>query len=1848
MELGRARLPLACLALLTVAACSGSTRTDTLRVTAFTTELDSSGDQATLRLRFHRPAVGPEQVGRPLGDPPLILRPEVPVTAHWADRQTLVMVPTAPLRPSTAYTVWLTGRLAELSEQRLFRFVHRPLKVTGLTGADLQALPPQPRLVLALDQAVQARQIEQRCTFFDDDHVRFVRVTALDPAAVTRFVAFQPRERFAQGQRYTLHCLGLVPAEGTAPMTEPWAQKVSTYPLFYVAGSDPRDRPPADAVRVRIRFSTPVKLESLRQHLRITPAAPGLVKGALLHDGRTFVAELSLSSRTQYTVEVASGLTDQYGQALQRAERWQFTTDRPLGQLQMEKGIFVVETAAAGYPVWTRNLSRMEIECAAVPRDRLVRVLTSTMNYDPWYSEDDAKKPVDWKHLGLGQKLQTLPVTAAEHQWQLHQLRLGTLCGGANAEGVYLAELRSPDLKPHPHAPWRFRPRQRVLANVTDLGMLLKVGPASGLVWVTRISTGKPAAGVALTVYSTRGEVVLRGKTDASGLLRLPGARQMLEHTATRAEDWADRAQRLIVVAEQGRDLAVVDANWSNGIQIWNFGVPVDHSDALVRVRGFIQSDRGIYRPGELVHLKGLVRRVKLGELPRVPEDRDVAVEVRDPRGRVTSTLKLPLSPFGGFAFDLPLTADAALGDHQVTATVAGQTFQERFSVQAFRKVTFEVNLTRKPESPRLGDPLRFAGQARYLFGAPVAAGKVKWQVHRRPHRVRVAQYPTYTFADVTAERRWWAWWEEQTSETTFVTEGQGLTDAAGGFAFEAKDTAERPKEATDYLVHVTVTDETDQSVGRSVAVTAHQTDVYLGLHTQEYVQAVGMAFAIQAVAVKPDGTPAAAAATVSLIQTKYECTWRGRHRAYQSCDRKEQVVWTKDVAIPAGSPATVPILPRAPGEYLVRLTAKDGRGGTVAAADGVWVLGPGEAFWSGDESARFTLVASKTSYRPGEVARLVPRDNLGPTTALVTLERDGILDATVTPLPSASVGVKVPLAVRHAPNVFASVTLVRGRTGASDAQRPRFKMGLANLQVTAKEQELRVAVTPERPGYEPGQPVSATVRVTDAAGQPVRAEVSVSVADEGVLQLIGYRTPNPMKAFYAPWGLGVDSATNWNRISRMSSPEVRDLEAGGDSGGAGAPKVRSSFVSSAFFAPALLTDARGEARVTFKAPDNLTAFRIMAVAADPGSRFGAGDVRFTVKKPLMASPVLPRFLAAGDQAEVGVIVHNYTGRAGRATITASTDGFRLEADSQTVTLPAAGGTRVRFNGTVAEARQARFTFAVTMGEHRDALTLTVPVVRPLAYATQTLASGRAAPGAAVPVAWASTVLPADSRLEVRVDQTGLADLADSLRYLIEYPYGCLEQTLSRFIPLTKVQDLAASLGLADLQGTKLREYIRAGVDRVIRHQHDDGHFSLWPAGQAYPHLTTYALYGLAEARKAGVQVDATVLSRGRAALRRYANDPQRAAAVPGGEAATLALAAALLAEHGEPDRGLNARLFEARAALPYYGKASLLLALVRAKAPAAQVSTVLAELRAGITLEGGRATVREWSEASHPGVPWAHFMSSDARTSAIVLSALLEAAPQDPAIPALVEGLKAAQRGRGRFANTQENLYALVALADWARGQSTAATPVTVRLGGKTLAQRTLRKGEVLAARASLSDLAPGSLSLVAARPVHWTVRLVTAQRADQSRPLHAGMTVVRSYLDPRTGTPLAKIRAGDLIKVRLQVVLPTRRHYLALVDRLPAGFEPVNTALATQSAPPVGGRRPPSWSPPTWTYQELHDDRVQAFADDLRDGSHTLEYLARATLPGTFTAAPAQAELMYEPDVLGRTAATRVTVLP
>ena len=1823
------------------------------------------GDTA-LRVRFNAPVVDHGQVGQTLAQAPVSISPPLRVAASWSDRQTLVLKPLSRLRPSTHYRVALTSGVARrVKGETRFSFVHRPLSVQRLAGLDHSGrIRPTRPLVLHLDQPVLAGEVARGCELLPEAGGAPMALSVPDPELVANAVHLRPARPLARDAAYTLRCVELRGHGGNVGLPQPYQARLRTLARFKVLQWGPRSgNIPSDEVPVTLRFSTPVALAAVRRALTIRPWARGLRRGTLDSTRTRYTALLDLKTTTGYTVQLSRALRDSSGQRLARGQRWSFTTSDASARLTMQRGIYALEPGQGGYPVWSRNVHQFELACARVPRRRVVRLLTSGMNYDPWYSST-ADKDLRWRKLGLRLQRRKLRVPKARNKWRLTRLKLARLCGGgARPGGLYLAEVRTDEVKPRRRS-YRYRPRQRVLANVTDLGVMLKVGPASGLVWVTGINSGEPVSGARVTVYTLRGREAHVTTTNSQGIARLPGSARLLrqpgahDKNALEQGQFADdydiyRSQRLIVTVDKGGDMAVVDGNWANGIQIWNFGVPADRSGGRARIRGLIQSDRGIYRPGERVNFKGLLREIRAGQPPQVPRQRRVQVHVTNSRNATVLRRRLRLSSFGGFSFKLQLAQSAPLGDYRVSATIAGQTVRERFTVEEFRKVSFELRF-RGHERHARGGKHRIKLQARYLFGAPVNSARVRWSVQRRDHRLRPARFPQYTFTDQANRGRYY-WWDRRQRHPRFVTDGEGETDDQGRLSMEFNAAASGQAGPQDFLVQATVKDQTDQSVSKRAVVTAHPTDIYLGLHAQEYVQAVGMPFAINTVAISPGGRQVAGRGKLTLTRVQYVCQDRrsGRYRSYRSCKRRHQRALSRRVRLPATGNGVERVLLTRPGEYMARLSGRDSRGREVAASTHVWVIGQGQAFWSGDESARLALVAGKRVYRPGDTARLAALNGLGRSTALVTLERGGVLDAFVTTLQSSGQGLHVPLGTRHAPNVYASVAMVRGRTGPGDRARPRFKLGVVELRVATDHQRLQVQVQTERARYEPGQQVRGTLSVTDAKGKPVAAEVSLSAADEGLLALVAYRTPDPMAHFYKPWGLGVDASTNLNRVARLNDPLANDPDGGGDSGGDGEQPVRSRFVNSAFWAPALLTNAAGRASFSFKAPDNLTAFRLMAVAADRGSRFGSAQGRLTVTKPLLAKPVLPRFFAAGDRTEVGLVVHNYTGRAGRATVTVRASGLTLDRRQASVRLSSRGSARVRFGATVGMERQARVRFSVRMGRgsrrHSDALELTLPVRRQMVVERTTLASGEVNGRAEVALSWPQDLLPADSRLEVSVDRTGLSELGPSLRYLVRYPYGCLEQTLSGFIPLTKVQDLARSLSLQELRGPRLQGFIRAGVAKVIRHQHDTGQFSLWPGSQTYPHLTTYAMYGLAEARKAGVRVDRGALDRGLRAVRAWATSSQRLL-TPGGELANMALAAYVMAALGAADPGLNARLYEAREGMPRYGQAFLLRAMKRAGASAPQLRVLRDGLLQAVR-PGAAPLVRETfgGKATFDSVHW--YMSSDVRSTAITLSALLEADPKNPAVGRLVRGLLKARRKDGRWYNTQDNIYSLVALSDFARTRAAGRATVTLALNGKRLARGKLKGSRVLTLARPLSRLAPGKLVISAnagSRP-RYTVRLVQARQAVAQGALDRGFTVTRAYLDPQTGAALSSFKAGQLVKVRLTVKTPRRRVYVALSDPLPAGFEAVNSRLATSSATRHRGRqrwRRGRYGRYVWSHKELRDDRVLAFADRMPAGSYTLEYRARATIPGRFTAAPAQAEAMYQPDVLGRTAVAQVEV--
>jgi len=735
------------------------------------------------------------------------------------------------------------------------------------------------------------------------------------------------------------------------------------------------------------------------------------------------------------------------------------------------------------------------------------------------------------------------------------------------------------------------------------------------------------------------------------------------------------------------------------------------------------------------------------------------------------------------------------------------------------------------------------------------------------------------------------------------------------------------------------------------------------------------------------------------------------------------------------------------------------------------------------------------------------------------------------------------------------------------------------------------------------------------------------------------------MKTFYASYGLGVDSGTNWNRVARLADPTAGDPDMGGDAGStANGQRVRSKFVASAFWAPMLVTDAQGEIPFSFTAPDNLTAFRLMAVAADAGERFGAGEKRLTVNKPLMAAPALPRFLNAGDAASVGVVVHNNTGTAGTAFVMAKATGASLDGASQTVAVPANGSARVRFAAKAAETAAATFEFAVAMGKERDAVRVTLPVERPRVIDQRVLVEQRLAAGEA----WTGTlgvsadVLRGESALAVTVDRSGVGDLAPSLRSLVEYPYGCLEQTMSRFLPLVAAKDLAKTIDDPSLQGTRATEFIRAGTAKVLRHQQGDGMFSLWPQSQTYPHLTAYALWGLTVAQRAGEQVPPDVFDRGLAALGKWANSSGNVK--PDGEGATAAMAAYVMALRGKPDAGLNARLYAMRAGLPKWGRSFLLRAMKLAKADPAELAELEKLVTSGISLAGGRGSVAEATSYDH----YLH-MSSDVRATAMTLAALLEVDPGSSMIEPLAAGLKAARNKGGTWTSTQENLWSLVALAQYGRRNAGGDTTFTVTAGGKQVASKKLVGGGAATVKLPLAQLASDDLKISTDKGAVIAARVIEA-RVDGGAAISRGFTVARRYTDP-AGKELTSFKAGDLVTVKLTVSTTESRRWVALVDPIPAGFEVLNPKLASggvqqPSATSATGSRQSYWNSVQWDHQEVRDDRVQWFADFMRAGTFELEYQARATIDGAFTVMPATIELMYEPAVRARTERTAVTV--
>jgi hypothetical protein len=1595
-----------------------------------------------------------------------------------------------------------------------------------------------------------------------------------------------------------------------------------------------------------LSFRNPVKLGDLRGKVQIEPPTPVRFASYYADDDLVSYVELASTFRAgeRYTVTVDGSLTDTHGQKLGRTARLSLTMGdyRPLVEVGVQ-GVVLEALQKKSVEIGSVNVPSFDLLVGALRPEQLVEIEARRHEV----SEFEALQKA------LAGRARTVRPQAAKNTVARQPIDTAALLpSGRGVLGIGVSYVQEQGSEPN---------RQVKLVQVTDLAITAKVSESGSLVWVTRLSSGAPVPNAEVSVYDVSSRQRSQYRADAQGLATIPAGAIPVGYGEKHA---------LIVASHEGD---VSYRRSSDFVPEWQLPVYTDLSNRS-RAYGVLFSDRGIYRPGDTVRLKGILRRpAKTGN--ETPSGQKVKLVVHSPDYEKALERTVTTSRYGTFDLEIPLSRSAALGSWSIGSQESDDvSIHSSFRVAEYRPAEFKVAASSERPSYVRGDKASFGVRGDYLFGAPMRTAGVRYQVGRSegyyalPNSEGLVTDASVFDADLS----------ERSPESGILASGEAKLDETGTYAVKA-DLA-LPGQRSPELVtfDAEVTDVSRQSLGGSTSVFVHPAEHYVGLAwPKDHFVTAPSAVDVSAVTLTPDGRRAAGKKVdVELVRRRFMLVRKqqgsgleSRHEVVDEVVARCQVVTAQDAR---SCSLTVPEA----GYFVVHAKSKDGRGNVARAAYSVYGLGSGGSFWRDQNEQRLELVLDKKEYRVGDTARVLVKNPFKEADAIVTVERADLYESRRLRLKGPTPTFEVPVGDTMRPNAFVSVHLIRPRSappaerGKTDVGAPAFRSGYAEILIEPESRRLHVALEPSARDLKPGEFVSVDVRVRDAKKQPHPAEVTLYAVDEGVLSLIDYKTPDPLKVFTAPRPLSVATIESraelaWLRLDLLDRLGVQKGEEGGGGSEGGDSGVRRDFRQSVYFNPKLEIPPSGQAKVRFQLPESLTTYRIMAVASSLEDRYGFAETQVTTSKRLMARPALPRFLRAGDAFEAGAVVSGKDFGPSKVSVQADMAGLELVGPAeQTVELAKNGTAEVRFAVRAARAGEARIRFSVSAGKERDAVEVVRSVQVPLPLETVAL-YGQTGTATAERLGDLAALRRDTGGLDVTVASTALVGLDAGVQQLIEYPYGCTEQIASRLLPLLPLRELARDM---NIELPKNADAIVArSVADILGRQRYDGGFAMWPESErSSPWVSAYALFVLHESKARGADVPAAALKRGvqylRSELENESKKPR--------DLAAEAFLVDVLAVLGAPDSGYMDRLMARRSELPVFAKALLLHALATAKGPEAGQQALVRELENSLHLTDSRAVVVE-----NLGDEYAVLMDSNTRSTALVLRGLLEASPRHTLAASLVRGLLDARRG-GTWRTTQETAFALLALDAYRRAQEPEAPSFSV-LGwlGETQFLNAKLEGKSALAQAfhvPMGKLGAGDLIFEkqGAGTLFYQARLRYARAALPTEPLDRGFFVqktqrrvdlggMRQALETLPATTQRSFSGRDLVITDLVIVSPEPRDYVVVDDPLPAGFEAVDSSLATSVtwlAVPEGGMAGADDGydamahgellQTPWHRRELRDDRAIIYVDHMPPGVHHFRYLARATTLGRFIVGPTHVEQMYAPEVFGRTAGALVEI--
>jgi uncharacterized protein YfaS (alpha-2-macroglobulin family) len=1757
-----------------------------------------------------------------------------------------------------------------LAEDLAWTFETEPIKITNLPGREkrsedeIQPIDVKPTLEFNSNVELDLSSLQKHLflsTSTNNNKIKFdvnlksqdteTSSEEFDPSLRQWTYIIKPKSSLEKATTYNLEIApDLRPVDGNLPSEIGFSSELYTYAPLAFQSIENYGQPDQYGVYGRfekgspmLKFNNGLIAKSALENITINPPSKEKIKLVRAYDEDSVISlnPWALEPNTSYTITINSNLKDQFGQTLEKPVTLQYQTGDIAADIwsPSELNIFP-STSNLQLNISTVNLPDSQYKASykvVQPTDLIYR--------DSAYPSNDGKDL-----LPNSKTWSNYPVSSTKNQVKDEVIPLKEKLGSSTGMLAYGVKAKTNSYEENGKTLWR-EPEYFGLVQLTNLGVFAQWFPESGLVKVHHLSDGSPVNNATVEIYQSKLEN--RGsisqpqpctitQTDNYGTVIIDG------------QNWQNclvdkDVPKLLVIARENQDWGFTRTNEYSGA--YEYGIYAGWNDENPLSRGVIFSDRQLYQPGETAWFTGTAYYLKNGDLQ---QDQNVSYQITltNPDGKEVNLGKQVTNQFGTFSFELPLTKNQPLGNYSLKAKgTTGVEIYGDFRVAEFKPPNFQVDLNLAQEFALVGDKVTINTNSNYFFGSPVQGGKVNYYVTREKANFIPQGWEKFSFG------RQWFYPEEPPEVPYEVLQGNAVLDSAGKNTQEIAIAPDLVYPMT-YRVEAQVSDVSNLSVSNTKTLVAFPSDKFIGLQS-DFVATAGESFPVKLIITSPTGKVITGEKVKVELQSM---TYSSVTQLEEGSPTDRQQIEYKTVATQeitsSSEPRTISLTPPEGGSYRIQANFVNSSSDITATDLQIWVTGTNSVTWGSrydDNSLKIEL--DKETYKVGEKATALIQSPYPEGELYFAVIRHNTIYSTTQKVKGGAPKIEFTVTPEMLPNAAVEAVLIRQGTPLAQTEPGKVdklvRIGFTPFKINLEDQYLQVKVTPKEAQQQPGTEQTVDLELKDSQGKPVQGQFTVMAVNEAVLQLTGYRPPDLVTTVYAEQEISTRLADNRPDVvlQTPSSPLQKGWGYGGGySLGIGSTEVRKDFRALAYYNGSVLTDSQGKVSVKFTLPDDLTTWRVIAVATDGNLHFGNGDGTFITQKPLTTNPILPQFVRLGDNFLGGVSVTNLTEKLGTLSISGKvSNNLKFTQDSRFQT-PAESGTKAyRFNISANKIGEGKLAFATQLNNEKDAFEVPLEV-KNLEVSEQVITSGITEDQVTIPLKIDNQVVPNVGGLEISLASTLIPEMNITAKQVFdnnEYPF--LEPSASQLMIAANLEILSQKYGLVWTDFNTLAKANQA-LDNLQKLQKEDGGFASYPkAEKSNPFLTPYTADSLAQAKLAGFTVNQEMLKSLTTYLQKIIANPDQddwcSNSVCKNQIRLNALIA--LGNLGEKRTDFLQSLEEQSNQFDFVDQIKLARYLYQFPEWKTQAENLTNEIQETIYQTGRSATVN-----LPPSWDW---LSSKTSAQAEALRLFITQENQSENVARLLEGLLAMRRD-GVWNNSYDNAQALTALVEYSQLQPTPPNfKTTVHLNDKLLRNVQFKgyRPSTDNLKIPQQNLPQGNSNLILKKSGEGSLHYLTAYsyRLPGNQPGRLSGLRVTRYIHPVNQTNiLAKmglsrpdqpvnLPIGQVYDIELEMITDHPINHLLINDPLPAGLEAIDSSFQTSSS--YFQEQEDSWE---INYQQIYKDKVTAYGDSLDAGVYNLHYLVRSVTPGDFDWPGAEIHLQYAPEEFGRSASTRL----